>query len=253
MLSIINRMLPDFGVTYGPVGRGPFPGLIVLHGSEGGWAGWSHRIAMFFAAHGFLTYAHAYSKGGNPWNAGSISEVPLDDTVLALNALRGLPECSGKVGIYGASRGAEHALLVTSLMARDGMAGLPEAVAVHSPADVICGAFDAATCRESGDPGWQAWDPGARAWCWRGSSQGLKPTTPIEIERYAGPLFLSHGVLDQMWSVEMTRRLEARLRPRLAPLEVHYYEGEGHICMNESENEHNRLLLAFFNQHLRNR
>lgn len=44
-------------------------------------------------------------------------------------------------------------------MARDGVAGLPDAAAVHSPPDVICGAFNAKVWRDSGDPGWQPWDP----------------------------------------------------------------------------------------------
>src|SRR5580704_17661402 len=46
-------------------------------------------------------------------------------------------ELSGdKIGLYGVSRGAEHALLLASLMARDGVAGLPDAIAVHTPPDV---------------------------------------------------------------------------------------------------------------------
>lgn len=64
---------------------------------------------------------------------------------------------SGKVGLYGVSRGAEHALLVTSLMVRDGVHGLPDDVAAHAAPDVICGAFIGASFRDSGDPGWRCW------------------------------------------------------------------------------------------------
>lgn len=35
--------------------------------------------------------------------------------------------------MFGVSRGAEHALLLTQLLAEDGSAALPDAVAVHSP------------------------------------------------------------------------------------------------------------------------
>ena len=40
MLSIVRRLLPEFGTTYGPPGDGPFPAVLLLHGSEGGWSGW---------------------------------------------------------------------------------------------------------------------------------------------------------------------------------------------------------------------
>lgn len=248
--AILRRLLPGFGTTYGPSGDAPFPTILLLHGSEGGWSGWSHRNAMFLAAHGFLAYPHSYSRGGNGWNAGSITDVPLDHTVEALKALRTMPWCSGKVGLYGISRGAEHALLVTSLMARDGMDGQPDAVAAHGSADVVCGAFDARTWRDRGDPGWQVWDPGSRAWTWNGSSEDLKPTTPIEIERYRGPLFLSHGTQDKVWDVAMTRRLEARLLANDREPQVHYYEGQDHVGDGAGENMHHEKLLSFFDEHL---
>jgi len=245
-LAIVRRLLPDWGTTYGPPGDGPFPAVMVLHGSEGALSGWSHRNAVILAAHGFLAFPFGYSKGGNAWNAGSIMDVPLDRTVDALAALRAFPSVGARVGLYGVSRGAEHALLLAALMARDNMEGLPDAVAAHSPPDVICGGFDARYWRDSGDPGWQAWDPGNRAWSWRGSSTGLLPTTPIEIERYEGPLFLSHGTADKVWSVEMTRRLEDRLRASGRAPEVHYYEGQDHVPGSAAENDHHEHLLGFF-------
>ncbi|WP_234247147.1 hypothetical protein [Billgrantia desiderata] len=82
-------------------------------------------------------------SGGNAWNAGHIVDCPLDRTAQALAALRDFPFVGPRVGLYGVSRGAEHALLLTSLMARDEMPGIPEAVAAHSPPDVVCGGFDA--------------------------------------------------------------------------------------------------------------
>lgn len=154
-LRIISRSLPGLGQAYSPPGEGPFPTVMVLHGSEGAWSGYSYLNAAILAAHGFLAVPFGYSMGGNAWNAGNILDVPLDRTAEALAALHALP-ISGKVGLYGVSRGAEHALLCTSLMARDEVLGLPDAVAVHAPSDVICGAFIGANWRDSGDPGWQA-------------------------------------------------------------------------------------------------
>jgi len=250
MLKIVRRLIPDWGTTYGPPGAGPFPAIMIFHGSEGAWSGWSHRNAVILAAHGYLAFPFGYSKGGNAWNAGSIEEVPLDRSLSALQALRAFPFTAGKVGLYGVSRGAEHALLLTCLMVRDRLQGLPDAVAAHSPPDVICGAFDARRYRDPGDPGWQSWDAGARAWSWRGSSDDLLPTTPLAIENFDGPLFLSHGTADKVWSVDMTRRLASRLESSGRRPEVHYYEGQDHIPGSSAENDHHELLISFFDRHL---
>ena len=249
MLSIVKRLLPEFGTTYAPSGPGPFPSIVVLHGSEGGLSGWSHCISIF-ASHGFLAYPHAYSQGGNAGNAGSIKDIPIDRTAKALSAVRQFEHTSDSVGVYGVSRGGEHALLLASLLASEEAVGQPDALAAHSAPDVVCGAFHAKTYRDSGDPGWQEWDPADRAWTWRGESENLKPTTPIEIERYQGPIFLSHGTKDKVWSVEMTKRLENKLKDRAAHLEVHYYEGEDHICRSEADNKHHELLVQFFTRFL---
>ena len=249
-LKIIRRAWPNWGWGYSPPGDGPFPAILLLHGSDGKWSGWSHRTAAILAAHGFLAMPFGYSNGGNSWNAGDIIDVPLDRTAEALVALRTNPLSGNRIGLYGVSRGAEHALLLASLMVRDGVAGLPDAIAVHAPPDVICGAFNAKMFRDSGDPGWQPWDPANRAWTWRGSSDELLPTTAIEIERFEGPLFLSHGTLDATWSAEMTRRLRDRLKRQGRTPDVHFYEGEGHGFRSDPENQHHELLIGFFTRHL---
>jgi len=74
----------------------------------------------------------------------------------------------------------------------------------------------------------------------------LLPTAPIEIERYVGPLFLSHGEADQVWTVACTRRLEARLRSAGRSPEVHYYPNEDHAFHPEAFNVQNARLIDFF-------
>ena len=238
---------PNRGVLYVPQGRGPAPGLVVLHGSEGGNAGWSHVFALWFAGFGFVTYPFAYGRGGNSWHAGDIVDVDLDRTEEALHALRTHQTVSGVVGLAGASRGAEHALLLTSLMAEANSPDLPRAVIAHAPSDTIAGAFIAA----SFDPKQrETWDPSKRAWRWRGSSETLLPTTPIAIERYAGPVYLSHGEADAVWSVACTRRLEARLKAAGRSPEVHYYPGEDHGLRPAIANVQRTRMLAFLRRHL---
>ncbi|KZL20163.1 S9 family peptidase [Pseudovibrio sp. Ad37] len=249
-LAVVRRLMPEWGTTYGPPTDGPFPAVLVLHGSEGSYSGWSHRTAAVLAASGFLAYPHGYSVGGNAWNAGSIENVDLARTAEAIHALREFEACDGRVALYGVSRGAEHALLVASLMAQKKIKGIPEAVACLSAPDVVCGAFDAKAYRDSGDPGWQAWDYARRAWCWDGDSDSLLPTTQIPIEAYAEPLFLAAGLKDTTWSPEMTKRLEARRNESHLPVEAHYYEVEGHVPGSRGENKHHELLIEFLDRHL---
>lgn len=248
-LKIVRRLLPDFGTTYGPPGDGPFSAILLLHGSEGGPSGWSHRMAVLLAAHGYLAYPHSYSRGGNAWNAGSIIDVPLDRTVQALDALRAFACAGPGIGLYGVSRGAEHALLVSALLAGEGGV-VPDAIAVHSPPDVVCYGFNSAAYRDQGDPGWTATDPGKRAWTWRGSSETLLPTMPIPVELIEAPIFISHGTRDKVWSVEMTRRLEQRLVASGRRPEVHYLEGQDHLPDGNAENGLNEKLLDFFGRTL---
>jgi dipeptidyl aminopeptidase/acylaminoacyl peptidase len=235
------------GCLHVPKGREQSPGLLLLHGSEGGFAGWTARDALALAMNGFVTFSYSYSKGGNHWHAGDIHDVDLDQTVDALRWLREHPTVSGKVGLYGQSRGAEHAILLASLMARDGLADPPDAVAAHAASDTIVGAFIAGAAHPKEK---EAWDPSKRAWRWRGSSEGLTPTTLIELERYSGPVFLSHGEEDQVWTVECTRRLEARLRASGRNPEVHYYPGEKHGFLPERRNDAQAQLVSFFSRHL---
>ena len=88
--------------------------------------------------------------------------------------------------------------------------------------------------------------PTERAWRWRGASDELVPTAPIEIERYDGPLFISHGENDTVWSADRPRRLTARLRAVGRTPEVHIYQREDHVLRSETESTHNAQLVDFF-------
>ena len=199
------------------------------------------------AGNGFCTIALAYSRGGNAWHAGDIVDVDLDETESMLIWMRESGMTSGQVGLYGTSRGAEHALLVTSLMARERSIGLPDAVAVHAPSDMIVKAFSA---RKIGAGIVLPLGPAERAWRWRGTTDGLAPGSPIEIERYDGPLFISHGEQDTLWSVDCTHRLAERLRAAGRAPEVHIYKGEGHHLRPETERMHYLRVVDFFGRAL---
>ena len=89
------------------------------------------------------------------------------------------------------------------------------------------------------------------AWCWRGTSKQLLPGSPIEIERYDGPVFLSRGENDDVWPVNRTKRLEKRLRDAGRRPEVHYYPEQTHRLTPEGRQAHQTRLVAFFQRYLR--
>lgn len=90
-LNIAQRLLPGWGVTYGPPGDGPFPTIMLLHSSEGAWAGWSHRDAMLFAAHGFLAFPYGYSSGGNACFHQEFDKALITNELIALSRNSRLP------------------------------------------------------------------------------------------------------------------------------------------------------------------
>ena len=65
------------------------------------------------------------SSGGSSSVGRRIQDIDLDTTESMMVWMRESEVTTGKVGLFGSLRGAEHALLVTSLMARDGSGGLP--------------------------------------------------------------------------------------------------------------------------------
>lgn len=108
-----------------------------------------------------------------------IDDVPLEGTVAALDAMRAEMAPFGcGVGLFGISCGAEHALLVAQLLAEDGAAEMPDAVAVPSPPDVTWPAFMVADF-QTGQP-W-AGDRMRPSWSWRGTHQRTRPGSPAAI------------------------------------------------------------------------
>jgi acetyl esterase/lipase len=258
-MLIVQSEAPGLGHLYAPAGEGGHPALLLLHGSEGalGWLG--HRDAAIFAAHGYLALPFAYSVGGNPWIGGDVWNVALDATEQAMAALRAHPRCNGRLGVYGWSRGAEHTLLAAGLMAEAGSPHQPDAVAAHAPPDRVHGAWRNLFYRhpEAGDPiapppAWGFMEarvaPGLAAWTWRGEPVSEGATIPIEA--FAGPVFLSVGEADELWSADMAPRLAERLRAAVRDVELHSYPGQPHVPDPAGWNIHIANLLAFFGRAL---
>lgn len=256
---IVQSQASGLDHLYAPAGEGRHPALLLLHGSEGrlGWL--AHREAAIFAAHGYLAAPFGYCVGGNHWIGGDIWNVALDDTEVAMAALRAHPRCNGRLGVYGWSRGAEHALLATGLMAQARSPHLPDAIAAHAPPDKVEGAWRNLFYRhrEAGDPVGPppAWGfdaarlvADAAAWTWRG--QPVVEDDPIPIEAFEGPIFLSAGEADQLWPADMAGRLAERLRAAGRDMTLVSYPGQPHMPEPAAWNRHHANLLEFFGRTL---
>ena len=248
MTSPIRQSVASTHETlYWPAGQ-PRGGVVCLHGSEGGWAGWNDLYCALFAAHGFAALSRNYTEVAHWPMPPDIDDVPLEGTVLSLDAMRAEMAPFGcGVGLFGISRGAEHALLLSQLLAEDHHTNIPGAVAVHSPPDAAWPAFLVANFLA--EQPWAARQAGP-AWSWRGTHERTKPGTPLCPGAVPYPVFIVQGTEDRTWNASMARRLIARMTDNGCRLEAHFFEGEGHIFRAEARNREWALLTDFFARYL---
>lgn len=89
---------------------GPYPGVVALSGSGGGIPSWWGDL---LAPHGIAVLAAAYF-GVDPL-PGALCEIPVETVAVAAEWLRRQPEVrAGRVGLVGASKGAELSLLAAA-------------------------------------------------------------------------------------------------------------------------------------------
>ena len=226
------------GPIYAP--ETPAPGVVILHGSEGPMAGWSHRFASILATHGFAALPLSYGTG-DFWGAGEIRDIPLQPVFDAGRALAGHDWCTGNVGLFGWSMGGQKSMVLASLMETlDPF----KCIAAHAPSDVVMGAFDPAVFRAGEN--WRRMVPDApRAWTHPGAEDKLAPGTKIAVETYPGPMFLSVGLADEVWEPSMTANLARRRREAGRPVELWEAEGQGHGFDFDTEPELWRRLTTF--------
>jgi dienelactone hydrolase len=98
------------GFLYYPAEGGPFPGIILLGGSEGGV---SEARARAFASHGFAALTLAYF--GYPNLPDELVDIPLETFDRAVAWMKSQPKVKPDgLGIVGGSKGGEAALLAAS-------------------------------------------------------------------------------------------------------------------------------------------
>ena len=90
-MTITLKPGPLDSSLYGPADGAPAPCIIILHGSEGPGAGWSHRFAAILAAHGFWACPFGYGTG-DVWGAGAIRDVDISAIPANAAQIAALPE-----------------------------------------------------------------------------------------------------------------------------------------------------------------
>jgi len=98
------------GFLYHPAGGGPFPGVLILGGSNGGLYEW---LAQAFASQGFAALTLAYFN--YPGLPDELVEIPLEYFHRAVAWMKEQPMIkAGRLGVAGGSKGGELALLLAS-------------------------------------------------------------------------------------------------------------------------------------------
>lgn len=214
-----------------PSGAGPFPVVILLHGTHG-FAREYVQLAQALARSGFLAIAACWFQGGSGPGAQFVTpiacpEAPLltpaatpDDMPIvgalvdAARTLRGAR--SDRVGLFGHSRGGG---AVRNYILGGG----------HVHAAIL-------------------------------NSAGYPSELAGRATQFKTPLLILHGTADSpadggsaFTTVQMARGFEAALRRAGQPVEAKYYEGGGHNGLFSSRTQHDdeiERMVSFFRRHL---
>ncbi|MDX1663372.1 MAG: acyl-CoA thioester hydrolase/BAAT C-terminal domain-containing protein [Candidatus Promineifilaceae bacterium] len=222
--EIREESAPLPGVLYVPEGEGPFPAVVVLHGSEGG-VRFVDGVAQRLARGGLVAFALCYFGClETPW---TLENVEISRVSEAIAYLRHRPDTAGgKVGVVGFSRGAELALIMGVLDASVG----PVVSIMTSP--WVYGSPD------STSP--------AAAWVYEGEPL---PFAAIPVEQIEGPVLLLHGQEDHLWPVGFAYTVAERLAAHDHAYELVVYPHRGHELNLAPRDVPNRA-TAFLHEHL---
>jgi len=240
-LRVEVRDGPLQGTLFRPKGDGPFPVVIWIGGSDG-W--FTEPRPALLASHGIATFSVAYF-GREPLPA-ALCEVPLEFFDRAVDRLSAEPTVdTGRMGLYGYSKGGELALLLASRNERI------RAVAAYSPSSFV----------------WQSPGPGQPKSSWAAGGTPLpfmpmhisammilkmirgRPVTfrdayekgmekhpdkaqeaRIPVEKIKGPVLLVSGTEDAVWpSSRMADDVRASVTAAGGTVTHLDYDGAGHM------------------------
>lgn len=158
----------------------PAPGLVVLHGEEGGDDPTYRAFARDMAARGFVVIAMCWS--GCTGRPATNEQVPVESIADVGRFLKASPDTNGTVSVFGWGRGAEAALVITAKANLDPFS----AAAIYGGTDVV-----------------------VAPWTWK--SMLIANGVRIPVETYRGPMLVMHGYDDAVWSYQRAANIiEAR-------------------------------------------
>lgn len=233
------------GALCRPPGEGPFPAILLLSGSEGGY---DQKRAAWWASHGVVAFSLAYF-GVDPLPR-ALSRIPVEYLLEGLTWLRRQPGVDAeRTFVFGPSRGSEAALLI-GLHAQEPPAGIIAMV----PSHVLWSGLDFSQGRPGAAWTYQGQDLPfvATGWSWellrmlvgqpvrlrplfeKALAQGVPEEAVIPVERLQSRLLLIGATDDQMWpSAEMARAIVTRMQDHGRENQVQYLvlEGAGHVVL----------------------
>jgi len=219
-----------------PLGPGPYPGMVLIHHLPG-WDEWYREATRKFAHHGYVTISpNLYSRDGHGTPEDVAAKVRAaggvpDDQMVgdvegSLRFLRGMPNCSGKVGCFGTCSGGRQTVIAASRIDR----------------------FDAAI---------DCW--GGRVVMAPSELNPKNPVAPIDLTKdLKSPLLGLFGNDDQAPTPAQVNQHEEELKKHGKAYEFHRYDKAGHgffyydrpAYRQEQAVDGWKKVLAFLEQHL---
>jgi len=190
-----------------PEGKGPFPGVVLIHHLPG-WDDFYMETTRRFAHAGYLAICHnLYEREGGQNNPddvaakvraeGGVADAQMvGDTEAAVKWIRSQPNHNGKVGIIGTCSGGRHAYIYA------------------------CQKKDVDACAD-------LW--GGRVVLGKEELNAKTPVAPIDMTKdLSCPLLGLFGNDDRAPSPEQVDQHEAELKKQKKNYEFHRYDGAGH-------------------------
>jgi carboxymethylenebutenolidase len=223
--------------TARPAGKGPFPGIVLVHHNPG-WDEWYCETTRKFAHHGYAAISHnLFQRAGEGRSDDVAAKVraeggipdaqAIGDTEGAVKWLRAQPWVNGKVGVIGSCSGGRLAFLY----------------ACHTKS------IDALV---------ELW--GGRVVMKKEELTPKMPVAPIEFTKnLACPMLGLFGNDDAAPNPEQVNLHEAELKKHGKHYEFHRYDGAGHgffyydrpMYRVEQALDGWKKVFAFFEKHLR--
>jgi dienelactone hydrolase len=268
--------------VFSPNDHKPHPGVVLLHGSEGGSVRnmWVH--ALLLAESGFTVMTYCWWDCGRDVRsepfANLMADIEIKDVVDAMEWFQKteLVQKNKGLAVYGISKGAELAMVLASLSDQPAFKFKLRALVAHSPTDVIekgsninwldsrcwvckegvkeCSyqqAFWSRACGKIDGDFTPADRDSLPMWRWQGTR--LKLNSRIEIEKFTGAILITAGDNDTDWSSDQGRvaRIESALKKAGRKAQVRIFPGEEHSFSLEAEQKRKALVDQFLHQTLK--